>query len=99
MCNSGYKEDQIRRIVIAGIRGWGGKISRCKAEGRRIRRTSKDSLEARTRTNLLGKSTWFKKPGGPRKDWYGKKGGKKGSKGEAEKPKTTTTMPRSVLFK
>ena len=22
LCNSGYKEQQIRRIVIAGIKGW-----------------------------------------------------------------------------
>ena len=49
--NSGYGEEQIRRIIVAGIRGWGGKVARCKAEGRRVKRTAKDSLGRRTKTN------------------------------------------------
>ena len=60
MANSGYGGEQMRRIVIAGIRGWGNKILRCKAEGRRLRRTAKESQGARTRMKLLGKSTWFR---------------------------------------
>ena len=97
--NSGYGEEQIRRIIVAGIRGWGGKIARCKAEGRRVRRTAKDSLGRRTKTKLLGKSTWFKKQGGDKKDWYGAKvrgEGRKGKKDEEQTP--TSTAPSSVLF-
>ena len=33
--NSGYREDQIRKIMIAGIRGWGSKVPRCKAENKK----------------------------------------------------------------
>ena len=50
--NSGNGEEQIRRIIVAGIRGWGGKIACCKAEGRRIRRTAKDSFVWSTKTFL-----------------------------------------------
>ena len=81
MYNSGYKEDQIRRVVIAGIRGWGGKTTRCKEQGMRLRRPARESQESRMRTKLLGKSSWFRKGGGSKKkDWY--KGGKQSSKTE-----------------
>ena len=59
--NSGYGTDQIRKIVVAGIKGWVGKVTRCKNEGRRLRRTAANSQELRLRTKLLGKSSWFKK--------------------------------------
>ena len=68
--NSVYKEDQIRRIVVAGIRGWGGRITRCLAEGRRVRRTARDSQEQRMRTKLIGKTTWFKKRKEQRREWF-----------------------------
>ena len=97
--NSGYKEDQIRRIIIAGIKGWGGKVRRCEEEGRRLRRTAKNSQEQRMRTKLIGKSSWFKKKGGQKVDWYGMKDGQRGGrkKGKVRKINTTTT-PKSVLF-
>ena len=60
--NSGYSVDQIRRMVVAGIKGWSGKVIRCKEEGRRLRRSAGD------RTKLVGKTTWFKRRGGNRKD-------------------------------
>ena len=74
-------------------------MARCIAEGRRVRRTAKDSLEKRTRTKLLGKSMWFKKRKGQKEDWYGKDGKKagRGLRTEMPKPKATTT-PKSVLF-
>ena len=68
LCNSGYGEEQMRKIVVAGIRGWGAKITRCETEGRRVRRTARDSLELRMRTKLTGKRTWFKKKK-VKKDW------------------------------
>ena len=52
-----YSEEQMRRIVVAGIRGWGAKVARCGAEGRRVRRTAKDSLELRMRTKLRHSSS------------------------------------------
>ena len=42
LVNSGYSEDKIRRIVIAGIKRWEGRVK------------GKDSLEKRIRTKLLG---------------------------------------------
>ena len=99
MKNSGYREDQIRKVMVAGIRGWGAKVKRCQAEGRRLRRTSKDSQGARYRRKLLGKSSWFKKRGGRKKDWYGSKGGRgKEVPKKREPQKTPISTPRSVLF-
>ena len=99
LINSGYQEDQVRRIVVSGIKGWGSKVARCKAEGKRVRRTAKDSLEQRSRTKLLGSATWFKKRGSPanRKDTLGKKRSRinRGGKGAGN---TIASAPRSVLF-
>ena len=98
--NSGYKEDQIRRIIVAGIKGWGGKIRRCEEEGRRLRRTAKNSQEQRMRTKLIGKSSWFKRKGGRKVDWYGMKDGQNGGgrKGKVRRKVNTTTTPKSILF-
>ena len=90
----------MRKIVVAGIRGWGNKVNRCKAEGRWLRRTAKDSQGARTRMKLLGRTTWFKSKGGSKKkDLYGSQGGVKKSKpSRREQPRDSTPTPRSVLF-
>ena len=97
--NSGYKMDQIRRIIIAGIKGWGGKVRRCQEEGRRLRRTARDSQEQRMRTKLIGKSSWFKRKGGQKIDWYKMgEGQQKKRKNEKVRKVTTTTTPKSVLF-
>ena len=93
--NSGYKEEQIRRIVIAGIKGWRTKFKRCETEGRRVRRTARESLEKRIRTKLLGRTTLFKKRSGATKHRSGGGGQKKGS---TKTGSTTTTTPKSVLF-
>ena len=100
MANSGYGVEQMRKIVVAGIRGWGNKVLRCKAEGRRLRRTARDSQGARTRMKLLGRTTWFKSKGGSKKkDLYGSQGGVKKSKpSRREQPRDSTPTPRSVLF-
>ena len=79
LINSDHGEDQVRSIVIAGIKGWESKVTRCREEGRRVRRTAKGSKESRIKTKLIGKTTWFKKRrGGAGKDWYGKKGARRG---------------------
>ena len=99
--NSGYKPDHIRRIVVAGIKGWDGKVSRCQKEGRRIRRTASNSHELRLRTKLLGKSSWFKKKTGQKMTENSTRVGqqRKGGRGKVGKvTKTTTTTPSSVLF-
>ena len=98
LINSGHNEEQTRRIIIAGIKGWEGRRKRCAAEGRRIRRTAKESKEARMRTKLVGKTTWFRK-GGKKTDWYGRnKGGHGNNNNRKRVGRTSTTPPRSVLF-
>ena len=98
--NSGYKTDQIRKIIVAGIKGWGGKVTRCKNEGRRLRRTANNSQELRLRTKLLGKSSWFKKRTGQKMEDSNKRDGqqRRGRKGKVETVTNTTTIPSSVLF-
>ena len=46
---------------MAGIRGFERKKRRCKAEGRKLYRTSKDSMESRQRKKLSGSKSWYKK--------------------------------------
>ena len=59
--NSGYNVEQVRKIILAGIKGYGAKRSRCKEEGRKLRRTAQESQGARQKNKLVGKATWFKK--------------------------------------
>ena len=90
LINSGHGDDQIRSIVVA--------VNRCREEERRLRRTAKDSKEARMRTKLLGRTTGFKKrKGGQKKDLYGKNGAKKGMK-QKSKDTGTTSTPKTVIF-
>ena len=86
LTDSGYSRDQTKKIIINGIRGFGSRVKRCEREGRRLRRTGKESRQARIQNKLLGKSTWFKSK--PKEDLYE---GKKGSK----KKDATKTSPNS----
>ena len=79
LLDSGYDIDHTRRILIAGIKGYEGKVTRCKVEGRRLRRTAKLSQGARLKKKLLSKSTWFK-GASKKKNWYEKE-----SKGARDK--------------
>ena len=58
---SGYTLMQARRIVISGLKGWERKLRRAKKEGRRIFKTSGDSLSGRIRKKMLGKTSWYRK--------------------------------------
>ena len=60
MINSGYGEEQSRRIIVAGIKGWRNKVDRCSKTNKKLRRTAKDSQEQRERDKLLGKTEWFR---------------------------------------
>ena len=95
--NSGYRVDQVRRIVVSGIKGWRGKVNRCLAEGKKIRRTAKDSLAKRIRTKLLGKSSWFKKTGNRNNREVGGTKSKGGRRSE-EDQNVSLAPPRSVIF-
>ena len=58
--NSGYNLEQIRRIIMAGAKGFGAKKLRCEASNVPLRRTAEESQGARLKNKLIGKSTWFK---------------------------------------
>ena len=78
LVNSGYGINQVRRMLISGIRGYGGKVNRCKELGIDLRRTANKSQGARNIKKLTGRTTWFKK----RKekiDWYGMSQGAHGN--------------------
>ena len=61
LSNSGYRGEHLKKIITNGIKGYEGKVRRCREQGRGIHRTSVDSEGARVRKKLLGKSSWFKK--------------------------------------
>ena len=94
--NSGYQRDHIRKIILAGVKGYGAKLRRSKEQETPLRRTSEESEGARTRTKLIGKSTWFKKKRSSQGSKTGSRrnGGPPG-KGAMEHP---TSTPSTVLF-
>ena len=61
LLNSGYRLEQSRKILVSGIKGYGSKVERCRKQGRRLYRTSKDSWGARIKKKLLGNANWYKK--------------------------------------
>ena len=69
LLSSGYDIDHCRRILVAGIKGYEGKVLRCGQEGRKLRRTAKLSQGARYKKKLLSKATWFK-GASTKKNWY-----------------------------
>ena len=61
LVNSGFRGEQLRRIVTNGIKGYESKLRRCREQGWRLHRSSTDSQGERIRRKLLGKSNWFRK--------------------------------------
>ena len=89
LMTSGYSLKQARKITLGGIRGWERKLERAKTEGRRIFKTSGDSLSGRIKKKTLGKTNWFKKrknkspkTPGDRNNEEGKTGGPHGGTGK-----------------
>ena len=68
LLDSGYSREQTVRILVAGIKGFERKVEKCKKQGRRLRRTAKESRGTRTRKQLLGKTDWFRKKSKGSKD-------------------------------
>ena len=60
--NSGYKLDQVKKIILAGIKGYYGKVKRRRKERstRRVHLTALESGGARWRKKLLSKTTWYR---------------------------------------
>ena len=60
LANSGYRGEQLRKIITNGIKGYEGKVRRCREQGTNLHRTSVDSQGARVRKKLLARANWFK---------------------------------------
>ena len=60
LLTSGYAISQTRRITLSGVRGWEGKKRRLQEEGKRLFRTSKESLAGRIVKKTIGKTRWFR---------------------------------------
>ena len=61
LLNSGYKGEQLKRIITNGIKGYENKVRMCREQGVKLHRTSTDSQGARVRNKLLARTNWFKK--------------------------------------
>ena len=59
MLNSGHSIEDTRRNLISGLTGWKNKVARCKAQGKPLHRTAKQSSGSRRIKKLVGKATWF----------------------------------------
>ena len=60
LINSGYGVEQVRRIVINGIKGYERRVQESRMEGgRRLHRTAGESSAGRMRKKLLGNSEWI----------------------------------------
>ena len=101
LLTSGYSQEQARKIILSGIRGWERKKIRAKNEGRGVYRTSRQSAAGRTRKKVLGKTTWFRKRKTDNKEEIGevKKTGRKRTKKEIQKTQEERSLrTRTVLF-
>ena len=61
LLNSGFRGEQLQRIVTNGIKGYESKLKRCMEQGRKLHRSSTNSQGARVKKKLLAKSSWFKR--------------------------------------
>ena len=94
--NGGFSVEQARRIIVAGIKGNRSKLDRWKKEGRRVRRTCKDSLGARVRSKLLGKTHWYRKR--RKESEIATRCNGKGGVQKKKPYKAAQTAPRTILF-
>ena len=61
MFNSGYDEDQIRKVMIGGVKGYERFRRKCEQDKRQVHRSAKESKNVRYLKQLMGKTTWFRK--------------------------------------
>ena len=60
--NSGFRLEQVRIIIVNGVKGYERKVKESKRPGgRRLHRTSAESRGTQIRKKLLDKTEWFKK--------------------------------------
>ena len=77
LLSSGYDREQVKRILLSGMRGYVAKKKRRQASGRRrIHDTAMESRGTRARKKLIGKTSWYR----DRKKEDRSKVGKRGTK-------------------
>ena len=97
LLNSGYQLDQVRSILVKGIKGYESKKLRCKKEGRNFRSTGKESNLKRSKKKLLSKANWYRNR--RKEDLYEKSSGKESRKrSQGGAAKMVWDDPKSVLF-
>ena len=98
---SGYRKDQVKNIVEAGLRGYQNKLERARKNGEMLHRSGKSTENLRYKKKLLEKNSWFKKQKeGNENDASkqpGPKTGRNGKKKECGK-NGRNTIPVTVLF-
>ena len=57
---SGYKKQQVREIIEAGLKGYETKLAKAAKTGTKLHRPARTTAAARQRKKLLNKTTWFK---------------------------------------
>ena len=60
LLNSGYRREQVQRIIVNGIKAYERKLKEHRDGIRNLHRTAGESGGARSRKKLLDKSEWFK---------------------------------------
>ena len=98
LLTSGYSQNQARKIILSGIRGWERRRIRARNEGRRVYRTAKQSAAGRSRRKVLGKSTWFRKRKVEKEDGIKKTGNRRAKRKVKSKNAEEQLKMRTVLF-
>ena len=58
---SGYRKDQVKEIIKAGLKGYERKLEKAKKEGKSVHRDAKSTSKLRFKKKLTAKTNWFKK--------------------------------------
>ena len=58
---SGYRQDQVKEIIKAGLRGYENKLGKARKEGKCIHRDATSTSKIRFKKKLTAKTNWYKK--------------------------------------
>ena len=61
LMNSGYRKEQIQKIIINGIKCYERKLGECRKGTRKLHRTGQDSSGSRYRKKVTNKTEWYRK--------------------------------------
>ena len=61
LMNSGYRKEQIQKIIINGIKCYERKLGECRNGTRKLHRTGQDSSGSRYRKKVTNKTEWYRK--------------------------------------